>query len=680
MNSFTILQFEQEPSPALRNKKTFAEINLQAKLIAACAHELNSRLAICNNMQQLITAGKTELQFSKNIIGKASPVNDLPVEVSQVLPPYLLAAYYETHGYSGTNKSTQLKPVDFIFTDTHSEEYCVQSIYRDRLVPAPRPVHGYPQFNIWELLKLRLDEDSFICDINFPEYFSPADIAYRMGSLLTGNLTHPVSAVFNAMVELVNTNFTQSLSAAGQAVLDYAMRNISYGNNSAAVITTYLHHISPIYIHLATEPKRLRWADTLYGIKPLEKLWAVAKTNQCEIRQTLDMLKKITSTNYHAILYDNVNSFDQLNLNELRTLQFLMDINNISFALELFNTCSYELPEPPPVKNYFPPLTLETTAWLRSSQAIVLKKVAPEYWWQTKFPEALRKIYLEDELEKPFLQTRNVIFDIDYSGVSLKLPGLTVDLGKMPNPGLRMIRDFRERETINGLLNLRLPEYPNIVAWKKSNASLSPMDTKQLLFSMLDVGSNISITINDYRGPYSPLSPGYFQGKSNYKIGSGHDLTQVHNSIFSQCTRSIAFFLIHGFMVNEIYYQGTAESYEKCLALQNENGYDRFHAMQLPYLPQVLEEDHSDLYWMINFQKMICLIYSIAVAVYVLNLAINDTPPNQPQAPILPPPEPKPLLLGKAFQRIKLFGSNRRPIPHPPMITGLVSGLQAKSR
>jgi hypothetical protein len=305
---------------------------IEFKLLSACLNNLNYALKVCEDMPGLLANGSAMQQYSDQHGRRVS--REFPI----------------VEGFSFSTPTA-------IFADPHSEFYCIQSLFVDVLVPEPRPYHSYPQYDIRQILKLRIDQNTYLCNTLFPDFFTPLDVADRMSNqIVPRNMSHPIIRTYSTIINLTMTNVNNShmsISTAAAEIDNVLIKNQSAGFSfSREVILANLQEIRQIYVQIATEPARMKFAETLDGLPYMARFNLVGRKSLDEISELFEMIyNKTTSTatlcndtlkvhrkriNYHDILFPPV-TLEDLPVSEVNILDYLINgINlNVSHALAL---------------------------------------------------------------------------------------------------------------------------------------------------------------------------------------------------------------------------------------------------------------------------------------------------------------------------------------------------------
>ncbi len=584
-----------------KERKLTPSENLQKKLYAACLDGTNRVLGVCRRIAELVWNGLYNTKFT---------------EMDEINLRY----YYETHGYLTNGISLtgfNLTDPEVIFTNPKSQAYCVQSLYRDMLIPQPRPKHDYPQNDLWQLLKFRLEADTYFCTMHFPDYFKPSDISYRMGKLLTGNpLVHNVPnpgyesfmQIFNTLAELTKTYVNMSLVTAGREIINTHVYNISMNNSTNALIQRNLANISRVHLFMALEPVRLGWADELRDIPTLEKLWAVARTSLCEIRYLMDVLKKITPAKYSTLMYENDASFDLLGENDLRTLDFLMaNTRNITGAINMFSTCPYEIPVfDEDLQRTFigdqmliqedTHVSMHLASYrdsVKSLLTIAKRSVSPagnveNLIIYTPHPDVPR-INLVEAVSLAINQSGNLRFMLTCKTAELLLDANSrykINLGRIERPKIRTILEHRTQKFINTILSKNFED--DISSLFTDQQATLPVNAYDFFLQSGNLDPILHLSFYDSCIRLSPFSP-LFQPTSefDYIVSFGYDVAVIHDHIFQQCTLQNAVALLYAFNVTfAVKFSGTSNNLlDRCQRLALDSGRSEFHDLLANYLP-----------------------------------------------------------------------------------------------
>jgi hypothetical protein len=620
-----------------KERKLTPSENLQKKLYAACMDNRNRRLGVCLRIPELISNGLNNATFT-------------------TMGEFELARYYQTHGYLSGNVSLTGLPLaepDVIFTNPKTQEYCVQSLYRDLLIPQPRPHHDYPQNDLWELLKFRLEADTFFCTVHFPAYFTPSDISYRMGKLLTGNpgvhkSVNPAygsfMTIFNTFVEIIENFPNLSLTAAGAEILSTHFFNLSMNTITAEIIKRNLVNTSRVHLFLATEPVRLGWADTLDGIPIMEKLWSVARTSLCEIRYLMDVLKIITRAKYATLMFENEASFDLIPENHLRTLDFLIhNTGNITAAINSFSTCPYEIPVfNEELERTFlgdqmiiadEPISMNLASYRdasRSQLTIAKRNLTPdgkiENYFSYKLNDLAPRLSLTDAAKTAINKAGNLRFMLTCKQALLLLDDdsrYTINLGMIQRPKIREILAFRQYKFINTILNKNFEE--DISRLFLQNQTALPANAYEFLLLSGNIDPIMYLNFYDSCTRLSPLSP-YFEPTTefDYIVDFGYDIVSIHSNIMAQCTLRNAAALLYSFNVTfAITYFGRHSLFEICKQFALDSGRSRFHDFLAGYMSEdmhELEDQFEDRIGPPPLLPFIALTFSMALFFFLYTL------------------------------------------------------------
>jgi hypothetical protein len=524
------------------------------KLYTACVQKINRELEFCLGIVESIAKGESFVLYEQ-------------------MQPYELEKYYQTHGFVIYDKTsnTTLLPLDMVFTDPDSEQYAVQSLYKEQFVPKLN--HNNPRYDILKILKFRLDNDTVGTNVPFPRFFSPRDIADRLAKHIGMTPKHPLNTVYSMIANLTQkTTEPLDFTVAGAEVFNARLTNITSPYNFSSYIISGLQDIPDVYIHIATEPVRLALANRLFDISPIEKLWTVGRTSMCEAEFLVNILTLKRRCNYQIVSFRYPTSFNSLNKNDINTLRLLIESAHMtsSQALALFNDC------PPPSASY--------AEMGKGLELIVNVKAMKNYINSTMefVPEGVLARMHHDYVPLP---TRYAAWEFIYKNLDpihiniscdstmVKLGEKTFALGLLNRSPVRKTKEARYRDFIAEILMKKFIGtthahlYQDIHdgnAGNGINHQLMDLHLLNFLEHTSNINDRINLIFDDACSEISPFSPFYDPEHNDFSVGFPHDLSSIHTRIMDICTYQNAQTILGDFIKYSVLYIGGSDEMKIC--------------------------------------------------------------------------------------------------------------------
>ena len=296
------------------NKRTLtSQEKTQYRLFNACVQGVNQALAFCENLIDRVVDGMSpHLNFS-------------------------------------------ISTPNIVFTDPATDNFWYQSKHLDEVIPDAANGINDPRFDIKKILSLPSEERQRHARNQAYDLQNSSSIAELMsGHVINRNANHPLHKIFITLVQLTNHPYdAPSFLEASTDIFNVARGKPSKFNADEFILKS-IADIPPAYVFLACEQNRMKIADEIQGIDPLDKLRLVSKTALVDVIHYGSVAVKQRPFLFSEIVYANDIAFDQLSDNELKTLLLLLKFTgNMTAVLSFFDTSS-----PVARKNYLPQTTL----------------------------------------------------------------------------------------------------------------------------------------------------------------------------------------------------------------------------------------------------------------------------------------------------------------------------------